>query len=399
MVIVGAGDCGTRTALMLREHGYSGPVTLIGDEDCAPYERPSLSKTVLLSDTLPTPIVTEDRLRSLDIAFLRNLRATRILPVAHEVECEDGRRIPYSKLLLATGALPRRIPQRTDGVQYLRTWRDCQSLRATLATGTRLLVLGAGFLGLEVAAAARTRGAEVTVVESQPQILQRGVPPEIAAALRARHIRAGVAIHTGVVADVSTGLSSVRLGGGQQIETDCLVAAIGAVPNTRLGETASLAIENGILVDATLRTSDPDIFAAGDCCAFPLAMAGGVSVRLEAWRAALDQAEVAAHNMAGGDRKLTIVPWFWSDQYDTTLQIVGLYSSNLATVRRDVDSETFVLFHSDPDHRLVAASGYGPTGRIARDMKIAEMLIATSAQPDPGLLSRPEVKLKLLLPN
>lgn len=195
-------------------------VTLIGNEDCAAYERPSLSKTVLLIDTEPTPIVTEDRLRSLDIAFLRNLHATRILPAAHEVECEDGRRVPYSKLLLATGALPRRIPQRADGVQYLRTWRDCQSLRATLATGTRLLVLGAGFLGLEVAAPARTRGAEVTVVESQPQILQRGVPPEIAAALRARHIRAGVAIQTGVVA-VSTGSSSVRLGGGQQIETDC----------------------------------------------------------------------------------------------------------------------------------------------------------------------------------
>lgn len=397
IVIVGAGDCGTRAALALRGHGYSGPVTLIGDEDHAPYERPSLSKGALLCDTDPTPIVTEDRLRSLGITFLKNVPASRILRDTHEVECSDGQRIAYSKLLLATGASPRRLRDQMGRISYLRSWRDCQSLKASLSAGMRVVVLGAGFLGLEVAAAARTRGAEVTVLETQPRILQRGVPPEIAAALGARHAQAGVTIRTHVAADLSIGSHSISLGGKEEIEADLLFGAIGAIPNTRLAEAASLSIENGILVDSRLRTSDPDILAAGDCCAFPLAVAGGLKVRLEAWRAALDQAEVAAHNLAGGDQALGLLPWFWSDQYDTTLQIVGLYSADLATVRRDVDKESFVLFHFDPGHRLVAASGYGPTGRVARDMKFAEMLVANSARPDPELLGRPEVNLKSLL--
>ncbi|KAB2862650.1 MAG: ferredoxin reductase, partial [Bauldia sp.] len=175
------------------------------------------------------------------------------------------------------------------------------------------------------------------------------------------------------------------------------VVGIGAVPVTGLAEAAGLALDNGIAVDACLRTSDPDVFAAGDCCSFPLALYGGRRVRLESWRNAVDQAGLAARNLLGAEDPIASVPWFWSDQYELTLQIAGLPDEGAGTVRRDIGDGAFILFHRAADGRLAAASGIGPGNAVAKDIRLAEMLIARSARPDPALLASPATRLKSLL--
>ena len=189
----------------------------------------------------------------------------------------------------------------------------------------------------------------------------------------------------------------MALADGTEIVADLAVVGIGAVPVTDLAESAGLTIENGIAVDGFLRTSDPDIFAAGDCCSFPLDIYGGRRVRLESWRNAQDQGTLAAKNMLGAEEPVSAVPWFWSDQHDLTLQIAGLADGAEQHVRRDLGNGAFILFHLAPDGRLLAASGIGPGNAVARDIRLAEMLIAKGARPDPVALASPDVKLKSLL--
>ena len=188
-----------------------------------------------------------------------------------------------------------------------------------------------------------------------------------------------------------------RLSDGTDVIADLAVIGIGAVPVTGLAEAAGLAVENGISVDRFLRTSDPDIYAAGDCCSFPLEIYGGRRVRLESWRNAQDQGTLAAKNMLGAEEPVSAVPWFWSDQHDLTLQIAGLADGADRHIRRDLGDGAFILFHLAPDGRLLAASGIGPGNAVARDIRLAEMLIARQARPDPADLASPGVKLKALL--
>lgn len=282
----------------------------------------------------------------------------------------------------------------------LRTHADALAIRAALTPGARLAVIGGGFIGLELAATARKLGAEVVLVEGSPRVLSRGVPEEIAAFVAERHRQEGVEIVCGAqIAAIEEAGDSERLllaeGGG--IEADLIVVGIGAVPNTELAETAGLAIENGIAVDERLCTSDPNIYAAGDCCSFPLPHYGGRRVRLEAWRNAQDQGALAAANLMGAGETMVSVPWFWSDQYEFTLQIAGLADGAEATVRRDMEEGAFILFHLDSEGRLIAASGIGPRNTIARDIRLAEMLITAGARPDPLALASPETKLRKLL--
>jgi 3-phenylpropionate/trans-cinnamate dioxygenase ferredoxin reductase component len=378
MVIVGAGESGSRAALALRDNGYDGPVTLIGAEAHVPYERPPLSKAVLC-DSPPTLIADEARLAAAGIVHVC-AEVTAIDRNGHRVVC-GNRSFPYDKLLLATGARPRRLD--SEGILYLRSMADCLGLRGRLGPGTRLIVIGGGFLGLEIGSSARTRGAEVTVLETQPRLLQRGVPAEIAEVIAARHAAAGV-VH-------------VALADGTVHSADVVVAAVGAIPNTELADAAGLPVANGIVVDATLRTADPDIFAAGDCCAFPLPIYNNRMVRLESWRSAGEQAALAARNMLGANEPVSALPWFWSDQYDLTLQVAGLYEPSQTSVRRELGDGAFILFHLDTAGRLLAASGIGVGNTVARDIKLAEMLIARRAHPLPAELAEPGVKLKSLL--
>lgn len=403
MVIVGAGECGMRAALALRNKGYDGPIDLIGAEPHLPYERPPLSKAVLATDDAPARFVTHrDQLAEARITHRVSL-VTAIDRHRKRISLGDGDSLAYDRLLLATGARPRKLMHEgiyIPGIAYLRTIDDCVSLRDRLPKGAELLVLGGGFLGLEIAATARDRGAKVTVIETQPRILMRGVPEAIAEVVAARHAAAGVEIHCGTAVErIDTGAAgaAVTLADGRAYLGDLLVASIGAVPNTELAAAAGLTVDNGIVVDTRLATTDPDIFAAGDCCAFPLASRDGRVVRLESWRNATDQAEIAAANMLGEATPHSAVPWFWSDQYDLTLQVAGLADPDHKTVRRDLGDGAFILFHLDEGGRLLAASGIGVGGAVARDIRLAEMLIARGARPDPMLLASADAKLKTML--
>jgi 3-phenylpropionate/trans-cinnamate dioxygenase ferredoxin reductase subunit len=403
LVIVGAGETGARTAMTLRGSGYTGPITLVGDEAHPPYERPPLSKAVLQSeDELPVPRIGDTvRFDELGIEHMTGSVAVAIDRAKHEVRLADGRTVSYDRLLVATGAVPRRLTvPGGHALRYLRNYGDALALRALLRPGQRIAIIGGGFIGLEVAASAVSRGARVTVIEVAPRILIRGVPIEIAEHVAARHRAAGVEIMTGVgIAGVETTATGtvVVLADGARVEADVIIAGIGAVPVAALAENAGLSVENGIAVDSRLATSDPDIFAAGDCCSFPSALYGGRRIRLEAWRNAQDQGAFVARAMLGASEPYAVVPWFWSDQHDLTLQIAGLVDEGTSTVVRDLGDSARLFFHLAADGRLVAASGVGPTGKVARDIRLAEMLIARRAVPEPGSLASPAVKLKALL--
>ena len=397
MVIIGAGGCGTRAALALREAGYGGPVTLVGAEPHAPYERPPLSKDAILTGVPAAKAIGgSERLVELGIDFRPSCRAVTIDRAGRCLLLDDGE-LAYERLLLATGARPRPLPG-ADGrhVAMLRTLDDAARIRGALGPGRRLAVIGGGFIGLELAASARRLGCEVAVVEAQPRLLSRCVPAEIAGVLHERHLAEGVRFRLGAgIARVDD--AGVALADGSLVAADLVVVGIGAVPETRLAAEAGLAVDNGIAVDATLATSDPDIFAAGDCCSFPHPLYGGRRVRLESWRSAQEQGALAARNMLGAALPVSAVPWFWSDQYDLTLQMAGLAEGAAETVWRGPKDGAFVLFHLAADGRLLAASGIGPGNAVARDIRLAEMLIARSARPDPVALADPAVGLKRLL--
>ena len=402
IVIVGAGETGGRAALTLREAGYDGQITLIGEEPHLPYERPPLSKAAMVSveEPEPTCILDEARCGEGRIVHLANSRVTAIDRSAHQLSLEGGQTVPYERLLLATGARARRLT--VPGAEHalaLRSFADALALRRQLKPGARIVVIGGGFIGLEVTASAIQRGCHVTLVEAMPRLLARGVPAEIAERVRARHEREGVTIHlsAGVERIESSGTAlRIRLANGEAIDCDAVIAGVGAVPETAIAEEAGLAIDNGIAVDATFRTSDPDIFAAGDCCSFPIPHYGGRRIRLESWRNAQDQGPAAARAMLGSNEPYSALPWFWSDQYDETLQIAGLPDEGRTSVARHVGEASF-FFHLADDGRLVAASAIGPNAAIARDIRLAEMLIAARAAPDPADLASPDVKLKALL--
>ena len=404
MVIVGAGEAGARAAGALREAGFAGPVTLVGDEAHGPYERPPLSKAAMTGTAEPVPTIILDaaKLEALGIAHLSGVGASRIDAAEHLLRLADGRSLPYAKLLIATGAGPRRLPTpgaTPDNVLYLRTFSDALAMRERLRPGIRLAVIGGGFIGLEMAASAISRGCAVTLIEMAPRILMRGVPAMVAERVRARHETAGVVFRLGTAItriERRAGAEAVVMADGSEVACDAIVAGIGAVPETGLAEASGLAIENGIKVDARLETSAPDVFAAGDCCSFPHPLYAGRRLRLEAWRNAQDQGNVAARNMLGGDVPYDSVPWFWSDQYDETLHVAGLPDEGNRIVERDL-GEGRLSFHLAADGRLVGVSGIGPNGTIAREVRLGEMLIARRATPDPVLLADPGVKLKTLL--
>jgi 3-phenylpropionate/trans-cinnamate dioxygenase ferredoxin reductase subunit len=403
MVIIGAGECGGRAALALRDLGYDGPVTLVGDEPHLPYERPPLSKDAMVGDAPAIKAIASDEvLAERSIRHIHSVEAVAIDRAAHTVRLSNGSVLAYDKLLLATGSTPRRLPMPGLGSRcvYLRTFADALAIRAHLKSGNRIAIVGGGFIGLELAAAARKLGADVTVIEAQPRILMRGVPAEIAGIIHQAHVAEGVNIlcGDGIAAIADDGAEvCISLAGGRDIVADLAIIGIGAVPVTGLAFDAGLAIENGIAVDAELCTGDPDIFAAGDCCSFPLAVYGGRRVRLEAWRNAQEQGALAARNMLDAGEVHAAVPWFWSDQYGLTLQIAGLSDEGSSVVRRDLGDGAFILFHLAEDGRLVAASGIGPGNAVARDIRLAEMLIGKRAKPAPEALGTQAVKLKSLL--
>ncbi len=402
-VIVGAGECGARAAFSLREKGFEDEISLIGTEPIAPYERPPLSKGGSGDAPEPKFVAALERYREQSIDLRLDATVTAINPAGKTIRLADGQTLHYDKLLLTTGATARSFPG-VDGachrIRMLRTHADAVALHAGLHPGRHIAIIGGGFIGLELAATARLRGAEVTVIEGLPRVLKRGVPEEIAEAITKRHRQEGVDIRCGQgiqAVHEEADKVVVRLANGEIISADLLLVGIGALPNVTLAAQAGLVIDNGIAVNERLETSIADIYAAGDCCSFPLALYGGRRVRLESWRNAQEQADLAAANMLGEGTEISAVPWFWSDQYDLTLQIAGLADEAAVHVRRDLDDGAFILFHLDGQGRLLAASGIGRGNAIARDIRLAEMLIAVRAHPDRDALAASTVKLKSLL--
>ncbi|KRB60655.1 ferredoxin reductase [Rhizobium sp. Root708] len=402
-VIIGAGECGARAAFALREKGFQGKVTLVGTEPFAPYERPPLSKSSLSEMQEPKFVAPKEKYEQSGIELLTGVDALAIDLERKSVSLSSGQEIAYDKLLIATGASARRLPGlpvQSRHIMSLRTHHDAVAIRRYLEPGKQVLIIGGGFIGLEVAATARSLGAQATLVEGLERVLKRGVPQEIAEVISARHTLEGVALRCGVaiarVEESDTGVT-VELATGETLYADLVLVGIGASPNTELAERSGLAIENGIAVDQYLQTSAADVYAAGDCCSFPLGLYGGRRIRLESWRNAQEQGTLAAASMMGIGRPISSVPWFWSDQYDLTLQIAGLAEGAVTHLRREIGEGSFIVFHLDADGRLLAASGVGPGNSVARDIRLAEMLIAARACPDPAALVAPDVKLKSLL--
>lgn len=393
LIIVGAGHAGGRAALSLREEGYTGRLILIGDELHLPYERPPLSKGLLqgTAELGGYSLCDSARLVELGIEHIAGNPVTQLEPQTHRLQLADGQWLPYAGLLLATGGRARRLPQAQANVLYLRTHDEALALRSALRPGTRLVVVGGGFIGLEVAATARSLGCEVTVLEAGPRLAGRVLPPIISQALLDLHREHGVQVRLNVALE-SIQADAVLLMDGHRLPCDLIVVGIGMQPNLELAAAAGLEVGQGIRVDAYLRTSAPNIYAAGDVCEFRL---DGLYQRQETWRNAEAQGRHAALNLLGREVPFEALPGFWSDQFDWGLQTVGVITPTV--VSRPLPSGGLLLFYLDADQHLRGACGWAPGNSVAKDIKLCERLISARIALDTASLANPELSLKLLL--
>jgi len=355
VVIVGGGLAGAKTAEALRAQEFDGDVTLLAAEPQLPYERPPLSKGYLIGKASFDEAVVhpEDWYRDHRIDLRRGTRAGAVDAIGHRVGLADGGAISYDKLVLATGARPRRLSlpgADAAGVHYLRTREDSDAIRACLGDGQRLIIIGGGWIGLEVAAAARGAGTTVTLLEAAELPLLSVLGPELAQVFADLHRANGVDLRLGVRVDAITTSHGravgARLSDGTTIEADAIVAGVGAAPDLTLAESAGLDLDNGVLVDASLRSSDPDIYAVGDIANHDHPVFGH-RVRVEHWATALKQPAVAVAALLGQHTSYTELPYFYSDQYDLSLEYVG-YAPNgsydQVVVRGDLARREFVAF-------------------------------------------------------
>jgi 3-phenylpropionate/trans-cinnamate dioxygenase ferredoxin reductase subunit len=358
VVIVGAGHAGGSAAALLRQYRWPGAVTLIGAESVVPYQRPPLSKAWLkgeqkIADLLLRPAAFYPA-NGIDLRL--GCEVTAIDRASGCVALADGEHVPYDHLIVATGCHARALPlpgHQLEGIAALRTLADADRLRPWLHAGTRIAIIGAGYIGLEVAASARSRGAEVVVIEREARVLPRVASAPLSAFFQQRHVAAGVRILTGAGVEAFEGrngrVAAVRLADGESVACDAVLAGIGAAPNDALAGAAGLACDNGIRVDLAARTSDPAIHAIGDCTHRPMPLYQR-TCRLESVPNALEQAKQAAADLCRRPPPPPEVPWFWSDQYDLRLQIAGLpFDVAETVVRGDPASGSFALFHLAQD--------------------------------------------------
>ncbi|MDP9900979.1 NAD(P)/FAD-dependent oxidoreductase [Variovorax ginsengisoli] len=406
LLIVGAGSAGSELAVSARQLGWPGPIVLLGEEHCLPYHRPPLSKAFLhgtaTSDSLT--MRPQEAYEKANIDVRLGARVASIDRAAKRVHLHDGSTLAYGKLALCTGGRPR--PLVADGLaadaapgnlHVLRTQADAQAIRDGLAEGTQLVVIGGGYVGLEVAASARKLGASVTVLEAQPRVLARVTGEALSAFYTAIHREAGVDIRTGVAVqriecDERGRVRAVICSDGARLPADCVVVGVGMLPNAELAAAAGLAVDGGIVVDALSVTSDPDIVAAGDCTVHDHALYAR-RVRLESVPNALEQARAAASALCGKPKPNHAVPWFWSDQYDLKLQMVGLSAGFEACVLRGAPQErNFIAFYLR-DGCVIAADA---VNRPA-DFMVAKRLVAAACRIDADQLADASVPLKQLL--
>jgi 3-phenylpropionate/trans-cinnamate dioxygenase ferredoxin reductase component len=401
VLIVGAGQAGAECAAALRGAGHDGPITIIGDETHPPYHRPPLSKAYLLGTTEASGLLIRapEFYPKFDIHLRTGETVTALDARNHTVRLGDGGELGYDRLVLATGGRARRLAMpglaAARNVFYLRTIADVDGLRAHFVPGARLVVIGGGYVGLEIAAVARRLGLEVTVLESEPRLLARVASPPISEFFARVHREEGVDIRleakvTGFDFDQVGAVRAVALADGAGLPADVVLIGIGMLPNAGLAEGAGLAVDNGILVDEFCATSDPDVYAIGDCSRHPCNENGGLR-RLESAPNASEQARIAASALVGQPEPYLRVPWFWSDQYDVKLQMTGLSTEFDETVVRGSTTEgrRFALFYLRDGALRAAAAVCDP-----RAFTAAKKLVAQRARVPAAVLADESVDLK-----
>ncbi|MDG1206443.1 MAG: FAD-dependent oxidoreductase [Pseudomonadales bacterium] len=402
IVIIGAGQGAGQAAASLRQAKYEGDITLIGDEAYPPYQRPPLSKAYL-SGELPIERVyvrAEKFYNDKNIDLKTSTRVESIDPQAKSVTTDSGETIAYEKLLIATGSRPRKLSitgSDLQGIHYLRTISDVDAIRESMSTARNIVIVGGGYIGLEVASVAVTSGLNVTVMEMEDRILQRVTTPEMSAYYHNLHTSRGLNILTNSTVNGFTGTDKINgvlcknaAGEESEIPADLVIVGIGIIPNIELADVAGVDCDNGIVVDDHCRTSMQDIFAIGDCCNHPNPILDR-RLRLESVPNAMEQARVAVANMLGDDKVYAAVPWFWSDQYELKLQMVGFSADGDAqVVRGDMETNQFAVFYLK-NNAVVAVDAVNSP----KEFMICKQLYGKVV--DPAVLADQETDLKTLL--
>ncbi len=400
IAIVGAGQAAGQASHSLRQRGFSGRIVMIGDERFVPYQRPPLSKKFLAGELELERLhfKPEHFYRDHDIELQLATRVTAIQPAIRKLQMDTGNTLAYDKLLLATGSRVRKLSipgGDLAGIHYLRNIADVQAIQRGFRPGARLVIVGAGYIGLEVAAVAITHGIDVTVLETETRAMNRVVAPEVSAFFQDLHTAAGVKIEFGRKVQAFRGaagsINEVVCADGYVVPADLCIVGIGIIPNTELAEAAGLACSNGIVVDEFAATSMPGIYAAGDCTQHPNALLG-ISLRLESVHNALEQAKTAAATLCGESQPYAQIPWFWSDQYDVKLQIVGLSNGYDELVIRGTPQEkSFAAFYLKAGQLLAVDAINSP-----REFMLGKKLIPAKAHFNAAELADPSVDFKTL---
>lgn len=392
IVIIGAGLSGDTAAATLRDCGFAGAITLVGEEVHRPYDRPPLSKAALMAASHAEKAFFRPLswYEEKNITLALGDPAVSIDRHAHTVTLRSGRSLPYDKLLIATGTRARRLRMLENTgapVFYLRSLDDCEALRPLLAPGKRIAIIGAGVIGMEVAASAASLGCEVSVIEMAERVMARSVSPRVSQFLADYHAKKGVRIHCAakiVGVSAKDGRAVVALGDGATLEADAVMAGIGAEPVTELAQEAGLRVDDGIIVDRYTRTSDPDIHAAGDVARFE-SVRHARHLRTEHWLHAVDQAAAAARVMLGGDAHYEEQPWVWSDQYDLNIQITGDGNGEIEILRGRPEDAAFIAFQLRDGHLVGAISVNQPRfKKPIAELVAARPAIAAEVLADPA---------------
>lgn len=399
VVIVGAGQAGVRAALALRNCGLTGPITLVGQESRSPYERPPLSKMCLSHGADPgaAPIASSDQLLAAGVALRLGSRVTVLHTSAHQVELASGETLPYDQLLLCTGVRPRRLGvpgESLPGVCYLREAEDALRLREHLRPEARVAIVGGGVVGLEVAASARQLGCHVTLLDAGSVLAGRLGSDTVSRFLYRLHRQHGVQIQLGIIVNAfhgTTSVTSIQLAEGS-VACDVVLVGVGSVPNTEIAHGTSILVDGGIVVNDRAQTSCADVFAAGDVTT-TLREGDSLRSRRESWHNAETQALTAARAMCGLADLDTVVPWFWTDQYDSNVQILGSFARSQQTVARPSDRADRLIELHLCESRLVAAVLVN-AGSYRR---VIEAAIRDHRLLDPIALANPAQDLRVLL--
>ena len=402
ITIVGGGQAASQLVASLRLEGFAGGIRLIGEETHLPYQRPPLSKAFLAGEEGIDHVILRPRetYEKEHVELLLGVRVDAIDRAARTLRLADGRTVDFDALVLATGTRARPLPvpgAGLAGVFVLRGIDDALALQAAITAGKRMAVIGGGYVGLEAAATARKLGAHVTVIEAMPRLLARVASPELSAHMLAVHRAHGVDVRLGaavshLIGSGRTGVDAVAVQHGPPISADIVLVGIGAIANVEIAAAAGLTVDNGIVVDEFMRSSDPAIYAIGDCANHPSKFSGG-RLRLESVQGAVDQAVTAAKTLTGKQEPYTAVPWFWSDQYDERLQMAGVPAAGDATVvRRYPDTKQLTVWRLRGD-RLTGVEAVN----ASKDYMAGRRLIDSGKPVEAARLEDPAVGAKQLL--